>query len=260
MKNLYKSIADFELYMKTFGIIGYPLTHSFSQRFFTEKFQALKIDAEYINFEIISLETLPELIRTHKSLTGLNVTMPFKEKIIPYLDEIDIEANKTGAVNAVKIVRNGKNIKLSGYNSDVYGFYSSIRPLIKQCHKKALILGTGGAAKAVQRGLNLLEIESAFVSRFPNGNNLDYNSLSAEIIREYKIIINATPVGMYPDIQQFPNIPYEGISTYHLAYDLIYNPKDTQFMIRASKYDATVKNGLEMLILQAEKSWNIWNK
>jgi shikimate dehydrogenase len=245
--------------MKTFGIIGYPLTHSFSSKFFTEKFKCLKVDAEYINFQINHLDFFPELIRTHQSLTGLNVTMPFKKKIIPYLNEINLEAERIGAVNTVKIVRNGKNIKLAGYNTDTFGFVNSLKYLLKPWHKKALILGTGGASKAVEYGLSLMDIESAFVSRFSKGNIFSYNSLTPEIIQEHNLIINTTPVGMYPDIEECPNIPYDGFSEYHLAYDLIYNPDNTPFLVNASKHGATIKNGMEMFILQAEKSWEIWN-
>jgi shikimate dehydrogenase len=245
--------------MKTFGIIGYPLSHSFSYKFFKNKIKVSNIDAQYNNFPIISLNLFPDLIKNHQSLAGLNVTMPFKEKIMAYLDEISPEAEKAGAVNVVKVIRNAENIKFVGYNTDVFGFVNSLKPVLKSWHTKALILGTGGAAKAVKYGLSLLGIEYNSVSRVKKENNFDYNSLTSEIIQEHKIVINATPVGMYPDIQEFPPIPYSGFSQNHLAYDLIYNPEKTNFLIEASKYGAEIKNGMEMFVMQAEKSWKIVN-
>ena len=246
--------------MKIFGIIGFPLSHSFSSRFFSDKFETLKIDAQYVNFSIESINAFPEILKLHPDLEGLNVTMPYKEKIIPFLDELSLEAEKTGAVNVVKIIRKGYKNILKGYNTDVYGFMNSLKPLLKPFHKKALIFGTGGASKAVTYGLSLLGIHYNSVSRFLVENNLIYSSLTPEIINEHKLIINATPAGMYPDVNNFPEIPYQGFSKEHLAYDLIYNPEKTLFLKKASNYGATVKNGMEMLLLQAEEAWKIWNE
>jgi len=246
--------------MRYFGIIGYPLTHSYSSVFFTDKFKLLNIDAQYINFPIESINLLPDLLKSHPNLEGLNVTMPYKEQIFPFLDELNIEVEKTSAVNVVKIIHKDKKIKLKGYNTDVYGFVNSIIPLLKPHHKKALILGTGGASKAVAYGLSLLDINYFSVSRFSSENNLDYNLLTPEIISEHKLIINTTPLGMYPDVDSFPEIPFQGFSKEHLAYDLIYNPDTTLFLEKASNYGAIVKNGLEMLVLQAEEAWRIWNE
>jgi len=246
--------------MKIFGIIGFPLSHSFSSRFFTDKFETLKIDAQYINFPIESINAFPEILKLHPDLEGLNVTMPYKEKIIPFLDELSLEAEKTGAVNVVKIIRKDHKNTLKGYNTDVYGFVNSLKPLLKPFHKKALIFGTGGAAKAVTYGLSSLGIHYNSVSRFFVENNLIYSLLTSEIINEHKLIINATPAGMYPDVNNFPEIPYQGFSEEHLAYDLVYNPEKTLFLEKASKYGATVKNGMEMLHLQAEEAWKIWNE
>jgi len=235
--------------MKLFGIIGYPLSHSFSSRFFMEKFNNLKIDAQYINFPIESISLFPELLKSHPDLVGLNVTMPYKEQIIPFLDTLSAEAEKTGAVNVVKILRNSDETKLIGYNTDIYGFTNSLKPLLKPCHKKALILGTGGASKAVAYGLSLLGIQYSFVSRFSSSNNLVYDSLTSEIINDNKLIINTTPTGMYPEVSYYPHIPYQGFSKDHLAYDLIYNPEKTLFLENALKYGATIKNGSDMLVL-----------
>ena len=244
--------------MRTFGIIGYPLSHSFSSEYFSDKFQDENIDAQYINFPITTISEFGELVKSN-DLAGLNVTMPYKEQIIPFIDELDLEAKETGAVNLIKILKNGDNLKLIGCNTDVYGFEKSLRPLLKPWHNKALILGTGGAAKAVKYVLSSLGIESNFVSRFVKYNNLVYRSLTNKIIKEHKLIINATPVGMNPDNKHFPDIPYKGFSEEHLAYDLIYNPAFTRFLRKAEKYGAAIKNGREMFVLQAKKSWEIWN-
>lgn len=245
--------------MKTYGIIGYPLSHSLSFKFFTDKFKSLNIDAQYINYPIESIELFPDLITLNLDLKGFNVTMPYKEQIIPFLDKISKEVEKTGAANVVKIIRNDGKVKLAGYNTDIYGFVNSLKPLLKPYHKKALILGTGGVSKAVAYGLSLLGIEYSFVSRFSKSNSLVYKSLTLQIINEHKLIINATPLGMYPEINEFPIIPYQGFSKDHLAYDLIYNPEFTQFLEKASKYGAIIKNGKEMFLLQAEEAWRIWN-
>ena len=244
-----------------YGLIGFPLGHSFSENFFNQKFEAELIDARYLNFEIPSLDQFKTIIADNKNLNGLNVTIPYKEKIIEFLDEIDDDAKNIGAVNVIKFIK-GKNgeIKLKGYNSDVIGFCESIKPLIKPCHTHALILGTGGAAKAVISGLNRLGIETIYVSRIKSEGTLTYEELTPMIMDQYKIIVNATPLGMYPHVDTCPNIPYELLTSDHLCYDLTYNPDVTLFMKKSQEQGAIVKNGLEMLLLQAFAAWEIWQE
>ena len=244
----------------TYGIIGFPLSHSFSQNYFNNKFKTLDINAQYVNFQIENINEVHKLIESHPKLMGLNVTMPYKEQIIPFLDEIDCETEKIGAVNVVKIIRTQEKVILKGYNTDIFGFENSLKPLLKKHHKKALIFGTGGAARAVGYVLGKLNIEHIFVSRFSYSENLVYENVTSEIINEHKIVINTTPIGMYPNIEQCPNINFSGFTNEHLAYDLIYNPQTTQFLQKASENGATIKNGKEMLILQAEETWKIWNR
>ena len=246
--------------MKKFGLIGYPLGHSFSKNFFNEKFHSENIDAEYVNFEIPSIKELPAVLLENPDLVGLNVTIPYKEQVISYLDELDADAAAIGAVNVIKIVRQkGKN-KLVGYNSDIIGFMQSIEPLLEPQHKKALILGTGGASKAVFHGLKKLGVEAKFVSRNPKEGMFTYEELTPEVMEEYKVIVNCTPVGMYPLADEYPNIPYEYITPNHLLYDLLYNPNTTLFMKKGADKGAVTKNGLEMLLLQAFGAWDIWNR
>ena len=242
-------------------MVGYPLKHSFSIGYFNEKFSSGKIEAEYINFEIPDINNFPEIIEANPNLHGLNVTIPYKEKVIPYLDELDKQAAAIGAVNVIKIIRNkGGKPKLIGYNSDIIGFTQSIQPLLQSHHKKALILGTGGASKAVFHGLKNLGIEAKFVSRTARFGMLTYEELNAEIIKEYTVIVNCTPVGMYPKVDACPDIPYEAITSEHLLYDLLYNPNITLFMKKGEAKGAVTKNGLEMLLLQAFAAWEIWQK
>ncbi len=241
-----------------YGLIGYPLGHSFSKNFFNQKFESEKINAKYINFEIPDINLLQEVLDNNRNLRGLNVTIPYKEQIIPFLDEIDEDAAKIGAVNVIKIIRNKNSVKLKGYNSDIIGFCDSIKPLLNESRTKALILGTGGAAKAVMRGLEKLNVESVFVSRSKSQGCLTYDEIDKKIISEYKIIVNTTPLGMYPNVDECPDIPYELLTREHLCYDLLYNPDETKFMKEAKRYGAEVKNGLEMLLLQAFASWVIW--
>ncbi len=218
--------------MQKYGLIGYPLKHSFSIGYFNEKFKAENIDAEYVNFEIPRIEDFMEVIEENPNLCGLNVTIPYKEQVIPYLDELDKDTAKIGAVNVIKIIRLSKGkVKLVGYNSDIIGFTQSIEPLLQPQHKKALILGTGGASKAVYRGLENLGIKSSFVSRAKKEDKyLTYEELTPEIMQEYTVIVNCTPVGMYPKVDFCPNIPYELLTPNHLLYDLLYNPNETLFM------------------------------
>lgn len=247
--------------MQKYGLVGYPLKHSFSIGYFNEKFSSEKIEAEYINFEIPDINNFPEIIQANPNLHGLNVTIPYKEKVIPYLDELDKQAAAIGAVNVIKIIRNkGGKPKLIGYNSDIIGFTQSIQPLLQSHHKKALILGTGGASKAVFHGLKNLGIEAKFVSRTARFGMLTYEELNAEIIKEYTVIVNSTPVGMYPKVDACPDIPYEAITSEHLLYDLLYNPNITLFMKKGEAKGAVTKNGLEMLLLQAFAAWEIWQK
>lgn len=246
--------------MQKYGLIGYPLKHSFSISYFNEKFQSEGIDAEYVNFEIPSINDLPGIIKGNPNLQGFNVTIPYKEKVISYLDEIDKTAIPIGAINVVKVIRQKGKVKLIGYNSDVIGFTRSIEPLLESHHKKALILGTGGAAKAVYHGLKSLGVDSIYVTRQTRPDMLTYEKLTPEIIAEHTIIVNCTPVGMYPQVDFCPNIPYEYLTPNHLLYDLLYNPDTTLFMKKGAAKGAVVKNGLEMLLLQAFAAWEIWNK
>lgn len=246
--------------MKTYGLIGYPLSHSFSQKYFTNKFSKEDIDARYLNFPIESISELPGLLKQHPYLAGLNVTIPYKQQIIPFLNELDAETSEIGAVNVVKINWNNNQPSLKGYNSDVSGFIRSLEPLLKPVHNKALILGTGGASRAVTHGLLKLGILYRLVSRNPQGpSHFGYHELSPEIISEYRLIINCSPIGMFPNTNQCPAIPYEAISSQHVVFDLVYNPDQTLLMQKAAARGATVKNGLEMLHLQAEEAWRIWN-
>jgi shikimate dehydrogenase len=242
--------------MRKFGLIGYPLTHSFSQSFFAEKFRRKGIsNCRYDLYPLTSVEKLPHLLQAQHELEGLNVTIPYKEQVIPLLDELDAAADQIGAVNVIRIV-NGRRI---GYNTDVFGFMHSIKNLLQPFHSAALILGTGGSSKAVAYGLKNMGIEYEFVSRNPDEKELRYADLDEEVMHQYKIIINTTPVGMFPKVDDCPPIPYELITRSHLLFDLIYNPDETLFLKRGKERGATIKNGLEMLQLQAEKSWEIWN-
>ena len=244
--------------MKIYGLIGYPLKHSFSKKFFSEKFSREGIDAEYLNFEIDSISQFKEIIESHSNISGLNVTIPYKEKIIPFLDNLDEGAKDIGAVNVIKIIRDKDELQLIGYNSDIIGFQNSIEPLInKNLHKKALILGTGGASKAVYKGLKNLNIESTFVSRTPKGQQISYDNLDNKILSEHTIIVNTSPLGTFPDINNAPDIPYHLLTSSHLLYDLVYNPEETKFLTTGKQFGATTKNGLQMLELQAIAAWEI---
>lgn len=242
--------------MTKYGIIGYPLGHSFSKGFFTEKFARESIDAQYLNFEIPDVAMLPDVLRNNPELRGLNVTLPHKQAVIPLLDEMSEEAKEIGAVNVIRI-RDGK---LKGFNSDIIGFTNSIKPLLMPHHKKALILGTGGASKAICVGLNRLGIEWTYVSRSPREGMITYEDITAETLQAYTVIVNCSPVGMFPNVAQAPEIPYDCLSDKHLLFDLVYNPEETLFMKKGREQGATVKNGLEMLHLQAVASWDFWNE
>ena len=249
--------------MNTYGLIGYPLGHSFSRKFFTEKFAKEGIDAQYLNFEIPSIEEFPEIIKNNPTLRGLNVTIPYKQQVMQYLDDISEEAKAIGAVNVVKCQLSTVNcqLHLTGYNSDVIGFVNSIKPLLKPHHKKALILGTGGASKAIRYGLEKkLGMKTLFVSRSAREGMITYKEVTAEVLKEYEVIVNCSPVGMYPHVDECPALPYEALNENNLLYDLVYNPLETLFMKKGAAQGATVKNGLEMLHLQAIASWEFWEK
>jgi shikimate dehydrogenase len=246
--------------MDKYGLIGYPLGHSFSISYFNEKFQNEDIDAVYENFEIPQIENLVEVLNVNPELKGLNVTIPYKEKVLNYLDNVSPEARAIGAVNVIKVDHNGNDITLTGYNSDVIGFTKSIEPMLQRYHKKALILGTGGASKAINYGLKSLGLETVYVSRYERPGTICYKDITPEVVKEYNVIINCTPVGMFPKTDQCPDLPYEAMDNHTILYDLIYNPDETLFMNRGKQYGATVKNGLEMLLLQAFASWDFWNK
>lgn len=247
--------------MEKYGLIGYPLRHSFSIGYFNEKFKSEGIDAEYINFELPSLDEFPDVIAGNPTLKGLNVTIPYKEKIISYLDDLDKDTRAIGAVNVIKVIRKKNNkVKLVGYNSDIIGFTQSIEPLLQPHHKKALILGTGGAAKSVFHGLKNLGLESIYVSRTERKDMLTYETLTPEIMEEYTVIVNCTPLGMYPKVDDCPDIPYDLLTPNHLLYDLLYNPNVTLFMKKGMEQGAVTKNGIEMLLLQAFAAWEIWNE
>ena len=246
--------------MDIYGLIGYPLEHSFSISYFNEKFQNEGIRAKYLNFEIPSIENLQEILASTPNLKGLNVTIPYKQKVISYLDFVSPEARAIGAVNVIRVEHKGKEVILKGYNSDVIGFTQSIEPMLESFHKKALILGTGGAAKAINFGLKSLGLETVLVSRFERPGTVMYKNLTAEDIKEYNVIVNCTPCGMFPHTNECPDLPYEAMDSHTLLYDLIYNPDETMFMHKGRERGATVKNGLEMLLLQAFASWEFWNK
>lgn len=246
--------------MDIYGLIGFPLEHSFSISYFNEKFQNEGIKAKYMNFEIPNIENLQEILASTPNLKGLNVTIPYKQKVISYLDYISPEARAIGAVNVIRVEHKGKEIILKGYNSDVIGFTQSIEPMLESFHKKALVLGTGGAAKAINFGLKSLGIETVLVSRYERPGTVSYKNLTAEDIKEYNVIVNCTPCGMFPHTNECPDLPYEAMDTHTLLYDLIYNPDETMFMHKGRERGATVKNGLEMLLLQAFASWEFWTK
>lgn len=242
--------------MRLYGLIGHPLSHSFSPAYFKEKFKREDIYATYKAFDLPQIESFFGLLSQYPSLKGLNVTIPYKEQIIPYLDFLTPLAQEVSAVNTIQFLNN----KLIGHNTDVVGFTNSLRPLLTAQHRTALIFGTGGASKAIQVALKHLEIEFTVVSRSTCDRTISYAQLNEEIIAENLILINTTPVGTYPDVNQELSIPYKGITATHIAFDLIYNPAKTAFLNLAQEQGATIKSGLEMLHLQAEASWKIWNQ
>ena len=243
--------------MREFGLIGKTLKHSFSQKYFEEKFQREQItDASYLLFELTDIKQLTEFIRQHPELVGFNVTIPYKQQIIPYLDELSEEAAAVNAVNTVVIEHVGGQILTKGHNTDIIGFRESLREV--DLPKQALVLGTGGAAAAVTYVLENLGCRCTAISRDPQ-RGLPYSALNADIIHQHKFIVNCTPLGTYPNINEKPDIPYEGLSGEHFLYDLVYNPSETAFLKEGILRGAKVQNGLQMLHAQAEASWRIWN-
>lgn len=241
--------------MKTYGLIGKNISYSFSEKYFTEKFQRENIlNSQYKTFDLQAITELPQLLE-NQSIKGLNVTIPYKEVVIPYLTDLSPEVKEIGAVNVIKIIDN----QLIGYNSDIYGFEFSFKELLQNHHKKALILGTGGAAKAIQYVLKKNAIEFKIVSRTASSETITYEDLTSETLSEYTIIINCSPVGTFPNVDAKPDLNYDYITAQHYLYDLVYNPLQTAFLQEGQKRGATTQNGLKMLELQAEKAWEIWN-
>lgn len=244
--------------MELYGLVGYPLGHSFSAGFFAEKFAREGIDADYLNFEIPEIGRLNDIVAEHPDLRGLNVTIPYKQAVIPLLDTLSDEARAIGAVNVIRVSRAGGRVRLEGHNSDVFGFCRSIAPLLRPEHRRALVLGTGGAARAVTYGLRGLGLEVIAVSRRAGGDGLTYAELTPAVMADCTVVVNCSPVGMYPHVDEAPAIPYQLLSSAHLLFDLVYNPLETEFLRRGAQRGAVVKNGLEMLHLQALAAWEIW--
>ncbi len=245
--------------MDIYGLIGYPLGHSFSRNYFNQKFTDEGIDAKYENFELPTIESLLEVLDSNPNLKGLNVTIPYKQKVISYLDNLTPEARAIGAVNVIKVTHEDNQTILKGYNTDVIGFTKSIEPMLEKIHNKALILGTGGASKAIDYGLKALGLDTIFVSRYQRPGTIQYEDITPDVVKEYNVIVNCTPCGMYPRTDECPKLPYEAMDSHTILYDLIYNPDETMFMKRGAAYGANTKNGLEMLLLQAFASWEFWN-
>ncbi len=246
--------------MRIFGLIGYPLSHSFSEKYFTTKFLREGIrDAIYKTMPIDHIDKLPLLISETQNINGLNVTIPYKEQVMKYIHSLDPIAQEINAVNTLHFTRKQGQLHICGHNTDAWGFEHSIKPMLKPHHKKALVLGTGGAAKAVEYVLRKLGIQYLYVSRTAREGLINYCDLNESLMNEYTIVINTSPVGMYPNIDSCPYLPYECITPRHIFYDLVYNPEETKFMRLAKEKGAATKNGLEMLHLQAEKAWMIWN-
>jgi shikimate dehydrogenase len=247
--------------MKIYGLIGYPLSHSLSQQYFDEKFRNEQIrDCMYELFPLSNLSGLLPLITQNESISGLNVTIPYKERIMDYLDEMDEISGEVGAVNCISVIRSPGGLYLKGYNTDVRGFELAIRPWLEKHHRNALVLGTGGSAKAVTFALKRKGLHVMKVSRHPeNEDETGYESLTRELLDKYTLIVNATPLGMAPNAENCPSIPYEFLHVGHLLFDLIYNPVETMFMKKGKAQGATAVNGIEMFYQQAEKSWEIWS-
>lgn len=250
-------------YKHLYGLIGFPLVHSFSMDFFNQKFSTEDIDAQYINFEIEDLGLLWEIISEYPNLNGLNVTAPYKEKVIDYLDSLDDDARDVGAVNVIRFIRDkksGKLTELRGYNSDVAGFEKTLGDVLTPTRTRAMVLGTGGASKAVSAALRRHGVEVQLVSRRKSEHTVVYEEITRAMVANHTLIVNATPLGKYPDDDQCPDFPYRFLTKEHLCYDLIYNPDETLFMKNSARYGAATKNGIEMLLLQAFDSYEIWTQ
>lgn len=247
--------------MRIFGLIGYPLGHSFSVNYFTEKFRSEGItDSRYVNFPIPEVSMLSGILEENPELAGLNVTIPYKKSVIPFLDDIDPAAKRIGAVNTIKVKREDGHAHLKGFNTDIHGLTNSLSPHLHKGVKSSLILGTGGASLAVLKGLEDLKIKTIRVSRDRSKTGLGYEDLNREIIRENLLIVNTTPLGTYPDVQNCPDIPYQELTKDHILFDLVYNPAETLFMKKGKERGTFTLNGYQMLVLQAEKAWEIWNQ
>jgi len=245
--------------MRKFGLIGYPLSHSFSKKFFTEKFRDEQIaNCEYELYPIPEIGAFPELL-TDQELCGINVTIPYKVQVLPFLNEMDEASTAIGAVNCISVTRNGTGQWLKGYNTDAYGFEESLKPLLEPHHHKALVFGDGGAAKAVKYVLNKLNIAFLVVTRKPSESSILYEDVDEKLLQEYTVLINTTPLGMSPNQDTYPELPYTCLTDRHIAYDLVYNPEETIFLRAVREKGGKTKNGLEMLHLQAIRSWEIWN-
>jgi len=246
-----------EKIMRRFGLLGKNISYSFSKSYFENKFKNETItDATYENFDIDDISLFQDIIKNTEQLRGINVTIPYKQSVIPYLNRLNKKAKKIGAVNTIKVTKKGK---LIGYNTDCYGFKKTLKPYLKSHHKSALILGTGGASKAIAYTLKTLGIKYLYVSRKASETAISYSDLSNKLIENHRIIINCTPLGTYPNIDACPDIPYDAITNKHILFDLIYNPEETKFLSLGNQNNATIINGRNMLKLQAEKSWSIWN-
>lgn len=246
--------------MKEYGLIGYPLSHSFSEKYFSEKFKKENIkDSVYKLYPLEDIDSFPEFLRKNPNIKGLNVTIPYKESIIKYLDELDMDARMISAVNTIKIKRKAGKTKLIGYNTDAQAFETSLKPHLKPQHKKALILGSGGSSKAIQFVLKKLGISCTVATRRPlKAHHIIYWAITKSFIESHLIIINTTPLGMYPDIEKFPDIPYQFLNSDHILFDLIYNPQQTSFLKLGKEKGSITINGQEMLELQADLSWKLW--
>ena len=247
--------------MRKFGLVGYPLGHSFSKEYFTKKFESEHItDCLYTNYPLDDIKKIKRIIAENPDLVGLNVTIPYKQQVLNLLDDIEKEASEIGAVNTIKIQHNKNKFHLTGFNTDSYGFEKPLVEKLKPEHTSALILGTGGASKAIAYILRKHGIVFRYVSRNPVSTNVySYEDLTHSIIQSNKLIINTTPVGMHPHADMAPALPYDAIGSGHLLYDLIYNPEKTVFLTRGEQQNASTINGLSMLYIQAEKSWELWN-
>ena len=241
--------------MRQFGLIGFPLSHSFSKKYFTQKFSDVGIDAVYDNYPLENISELPGVLKDHPALEGINVTIPYKQSVIAHLHTLSEVVKETGACNCIRI----RNNMLKGFNTDVIGFEASLSAHLTPVHKKALVLGTGGAAKAVCYVLDKKGIPWVQASRNPKGEMMDYKSISTSMIKDHKLIINTTPLGMFPDTATFPELPYDAIGETHYLFDLVYNPSITLFLQKGRQQGAIIENGYRMLELQAEESWKIWN-